>query len=340
MPNTQQVVKETLYSTHSSQLVCQELQRQQPNIANLLIPLRSLDNKGAFWCFLACQVLQTRANNANGLFPMPFPLSKGEKGLFLDAFGLSKATKATAKQRKFLNSIEVQRQKRAFFIFSACQVLQIQANNANGLFPMPSSPSKDEKGFFLDAYGLSKATKAAANQRKSLNFVEVQRQKSGFFLFFRLTKWYKHRQTTQMAYFQCRPLRPKTKKGFFQTHMVCQKLQRQQPTNANLLISLRSRDKKVAFFIFSACQVLQTQANNANGLFPMLSSPSKDEKGLFLDAFGLSRATNAAAKQRISLNSIDVQRRKKAVFFSFWLARCYKRRQTTQMAYFQCRPLR
>ena len=75
----------------------------------------------------------------------------------------------------------------------------------------------------------------------------------------------------------------------------------QQPNNANLLIPLRSRAKKGAFF--SACQVLQTQANNANGLFPMPSSPSKDERELFLDAFGSSRAPNAAAKQWESLIS-------------------------------------
>ena len=73
-----------------------------------------------------------------------------QKRAFLDALGLSRATTAAAKQRKSLNSIEVQRQKRGFWCFLACQVLQMQANNANGLFPMPSTPSKDEKGLFVE----------------------------------------------------------------------------------------------------------------------------------------------------------------------------------------------
>ena len=141
--------------------------------------------------------------------------SRDKKKFFIYFFSLPSVTN-TGKQRKWLISnavLSVQRRKKVFFkTHLVCQELQPQQpNNANLLIPLRS------------------------------------RDKTGYFLFFRLAKCYKSRQTT--AYFQCRPLLPKTKEGFVKMHLVCQELQTKQPKNGNRLNLMFKAENRI-FVIF------------------------------------------------------------------------------------------
>ena len=79
---------------------------------------------------------------------------KAKKGLFQDAFGLSRATTAAAKQRKSLNSIEVQRQKSGFLMFFGLPSVTNTGKQRKWLISNAVFSVQRGKRAFLDAFGL------------------------------------------------------------------------------------------------------------------------------------------------------------------------------------------